>query len=717
MAEFQKECDEYGCSPVTVQWQNVTNMLLAQTEPKDRKQRQKEIDKCWVALCDDCGWENAEKVMIPIAPTIREMEKKAHSKLRRHIEEKDKVKWYNSGKHGSEEENLKKKLRVWTRVALTTTALSSQKPQSRERKQEVNSSAARERNEENTGSTQTILCSAPRKAQPTSLYPTLSHPPSYELPKQQVVMTVNGGEMDVAVGEMTGEIDRIRKEFDELKTAVNKGVEDTLVKAQRVMEEVERTRHEQEESEKGDNENTEEDIIFAKPINTSTPNPQAGTDMLTGPIPVQFAGKMTLGEPIAHRLRSRKQPGHPDHEEEKEEREHYLNYDPSRQLQVPQMQAPLMHRPGGNSQYQPWSHSDMTAIASKLPPITSGGSRWLSKLTALSHGTDLALGDLRCLLGQILTASQMQNLELDANTMYVANEIPFTRVSTVVSQTLRRLYPVPPTVYQNIKFRIKPGETGAAYYFRCAAEWEQMVEENSLNNPVTRDIFRAAVMTGAPNGVKQAMENNPDIPVASNEVWERHLVHHTDRAVERANKEEEELERVKTQLLKLQLEKAKSEGTTKKAKQMPQHTPNAPQPIDPYQGPPYSGSPFGGPTHHHPYSNPHYAQGPNRRQGPPWRGNGRGQPERGRGGFERDQCFECGEYGHWARNCPQKSAQSQGQSNGPPAGGWGPRRGGTGGRGRGPQTPYNPGQRFPSPSNLQAPVHPTWGPEGGAEEC
>ncbi|XP_057196490.1 uncharacterized protein LOC130558213 [Triplophysa rosa] len=370
--------------------------------------------------------------MIPIAPTIREMEKKAHSKLRRHIDEKDKVKWYNSGKHGSEEENLKKKLRVWTRVALTTTALSSQKPQSRERKQEVNSSAARERNEENTVSTQTILCSAPRKTQPTSLYPTLSHPPSYEPPKQQVVMTINGGEMDVAVGEMTGEIDRIRKEFDELKTAVNKGVEDTLVKARRVMEEVERTRHEQEESEKGDNENTEEDIIFAKLINTSTPNPQAGTNMLTGPIPVQFAGKMTLGEPIAHRLRSRKQPGHPDHEEEKEEREHYLNYDPSRQLQVPQMQAPLMHRPGGNSQYQPWSHSDMTAIASKLPPITSGGSRWLSKLTALSHGTDLALGDLRCLLGQILTASQMQNLELDANTMYVANEIPFTRGRIIV---------------------------------------------------------------------------------------------------------------------------------------------------------------------------------------------------------------------------------------------------------------------------------------------
>ncbi|XP_057182547.1 uncharacterized protein LOC130549359 [Triplophysa rosa] len=300
---------------------------------------------------------------------------------------------------------------------------------------------------------------------------------------------------------------------------------------------------------------TPQPIILPPTPGNYAPYPEAGNEREI-PIKVQITGDMTVGEPIAKRTRSLVQHGQGE--------EDFFRYVPQHQLFMPQIQAPLVTRAGGNRLYQPWSHSDMTAIASKLPPITSGGSRWLSKLTALSHGTDLALGDLRCLLGQILTASQMQNLELDAQTTTRPNETQFVRVSTDIGSTLRRLYPVPPTVYQNIKFRIKPGETGAAYYFRCVAEWEQMVEENSLNNPVTRDIFRAAVMTGAPNGVKQAMENNPDIPVASNEVWERHLVHHTDRAVERANKEEEELERVKTQLLKLQLEKAKSEGTTKK---------------------------------------------------------------------------------------------------------------------------------------------------------
>ncbi|XP_057183522.1 uncharacterized protein LOC130564356 [Triplophysa rosa] len=716
MAEFQKECDEYGCPPVLVQWQNVTDMLLAQAEPKDRKQRQKEIDKCWVALCDECGWESAEKVMTPLAPKVREMEKKAHCKLRRHVEEKDKVKWYNAGKHGSEEDTLRKKLRMWTRVALTTTALSSQKTQGGERKGEVNSSKVKEKKKENTGNAQTSPSAPPpEKPNPTSLYPTLSHPPPYEPPKQQVVMTINGGEMDVDVDDITDSMEKLHKEVSELRQIVTTEVGRTLKKANQTIQDIENTRHRQENREQpeeeasqegsqvNDSEGTQDNIIHANPVHASTPKAQSGTHTPPGPIKVQITGDMTVDGPIANRLRSKTGPW---------ERELVL-YGPGNQLMAPQIQAPLMHRPGGNLQYQPWSHSDMTAITSKLPPITSGGSRWLSKLTALSHGTDLALGDLRCLLGQILTASQMQNLELDANTTYVANEIPFTRVSTVVSQTLRRLYPVPPTVYQNIKFRIKPGETGAAYYFRCAAEWEQMVEENSLNNPVTRDIFRTAVMTGAPNGVKQAMENNPDIPVASNEVWERHLVHHTDRAVERATKEEEELERVKTQLLKLQLEKAKGEGVTKKARQMPQHD----HPRDPYEGPPYSGSPFGGPPQVQQHMTPPWGQGTNHRQGSHWRGNRGRQGGRGRRGQSGTQCYMCGENGHWARNCPRNGSQTQGQYSGPPAGGWGPRGGGSGGQGRGPQTPHNPGQHFPSPSNLQAPVHPTWGPEGGAEEC
>ncbi len=47
------------------------------------------------------------------------------------------------------------------------------------------------------------------------------------------------------------------------------------------------------------------------------------------------------------------------------------------------------------------------------------------------------------------------------------------------------------------------------------------------------------------------MEGNPDIPVATNEVWERHLVFHIDRTVDKLHKEEEELEKTKKSAAKI----------------------------------------------------------------------------------------------------------------------------------------------------------------------
>ncbi len=88
----------------------------------------------------------------------------------------------------------------------------------------------------------------------------------------------------------------------------------------------------------------------------------------------------------------------------------------------------------------------------------------------------------------------------------------------------------------------------------------------------------------------------------------------------------------------------------------------------------------------------------------------------GRGGGQRGGvCFVCGSSEHWRNECP--SQQGGGQFTGPPAGGWGPRRGGPGGRSRGPYTSRYSGQQHPSPANLQAPMHPTWGSEGDAGDC
>ncbi len=106
-----------------------------------------------------------------------------------------------------------------------------------------------------------------------------------------------------------------------------------------------------------------------------------------------------------------------------------------------------------------------------------------------------------------------------------------------------------------------------------------------------------------------------------------------------------------------------------------------------------------------------------------WGGNrvqrGGNMGYRGKGGRGRAQqgggCFVCCSSEQWKADCP--SQQRGCQFTGPPAGGWGPLIGGPGGRGRGPHASRYPGQQHPSPANLQAPMHPTWGPEGDAGDC
>lgn len=96
MAEFQKECDEYGCPPVYVQWQKIVKVMMAQTDPKDVKKRQKEVEIGWQELRDENWGEVEEKKKIPLAPIILAMKQKAMHKAKR-ISEEGKGKWFGKG--------------------------------------------------------------------------------------------------------------------------------------------------------------------------------------------------------------------------------------------------------------------------------------------------------------------------------------------------------------------------------------------------------------------------------------------------------------------------------------------------------------------------------------------------------------------------------------------------------------------------------------------
>ncbi len=684
------------------------DMLLAQAMPKDHKKEEKIWEIKWSQMCIENGWDDPDKISVTLAPNIRDMEKRVYMRLKKHVESKGKVNWMNRKKCNNQEEEYRSEVRLWTRIALTATALSPQKKGNREPVKAETSEREMKRksgNAQGRDSDQTVL------APPLGLYPDLHsvRPPPYA-PKQnlqQVQVMVKDGTVEVEIDEL----DAMNEQIKLLAARLDATKQQNSSHRQRRESDQEGSVHAEasQHGTEGDDESKRGSVMDREEEGEGEETHQ-----------VCIRGIMTVNSPIAGRTRQKQTVPCTQPEASGGCSAYPENQDGQRKSSTPKRQLcsgwenlpdvynmPLVAGTQG-PKYQPWSHSDMTAVLAKLPPITSGGGRWLTKLMALCHGTTLAVGDLRCLLGQIFTASQMRDFEEDADIENTPNHEPYTTVCTKVGMALRKQFPTPPTTYQNIKFRIKPGETGAGYYFRCAAEWEQMVEENSLNNPITRDIFRSAVMSGAPNGVKQAMEGNPDIPVATNEVWERHLVFHIDRTVDKLHKEEEELEKTKNQLLKLQLDIARNNGP-KKTKQMSQQSvndPPTPSPVPPYFG--YDqGSTY--PTPGSQRDN----WGGNREQGG---GNMGFRGRRGRGGGpQRGACFLCGGTDHWRNTCP--SQQGDGQFTGPPAGGWGPLRGGPDGRGRGPYTSRYSGQQHPSPANLQAPMHPSWGQEGDVGDC
>lgn len=338
---------------------------------------------------------------------------------------------------------------------------------------------------------------------------------------------------------------------------------------------------------------------------------------------------------------------------------------------------------GTQQQYKPWGHSDMNAVLSKLPDISRGGQRWLTKLTLLTHGTDLAVGDLRALLGAIMSKTKMAQIEEEAYITDSDNEESLLKHITSLSRALTKLYPTPKVTYQSIRFKIKPGESASAYLHRYETEWEDQTGENPDASSLCQEFYRQAVIKGVPGSAAIAIENSPDMSGGEGELWVRHFIHHVDKTMERQGKEESEVEKLKTQLLKMQIE-AEKDKNKKKGKEPQQMImqnaavaaggPNTQWQENPVSN--YSFDPL-----------PDWPPPGNRPQrGQFNRGRGRGQPMMaGTGG-----CFLCGGTDHWRRECPK------GQWRHPPARGRAPFRGAPQGRGVSHNVPWSVNQQVPN---------------------
>lgn len=179
-------------------------------------------------------------------------------------------------------------------------------------------------------------------------------------------------------------------------------------------------------------------------------------------------------------------------------------------------------------------------------------------------------------------------------------------------------------------------------------------------------------MSGVPESVQQLMKNNPDMLGCESHVWEKHLVHHLTAAQDQTQQDQKELQDLQTQLLKLQLAKAKQDVNDKKktkseqAKVMVQTAQGG---WDGDNGPAYPDLSPPPPWESNQYQR---GRGVVKSGGDMPRGGPRGGS--GRGAYRRNfACYTCGDPNHWAKVCPYNTKYQRGiphmrggRGNGPP---------------------------------------------------
>lgn len=307
------------------------------------------------------------------------------------------------------------------------------------------------------------------------------------------------------------------------------------------------------------------------------------------------------------------------------------------------IQMPLVSK-GQNMHptYVPFAMTDINCLVERMPPPSEGGNKWMTSFCSLTTGMQLALGDWRSLICRQLAQWDVDQIEVAAATKDLPNRIALGPYATALGRAMRDKFPVPLGAVHSLTFKLTDSENIHGYLTRRKEEWLGAVGCHPGTDRLQTTLFRQSVMAGLPQGVRGAMENNPDLPGSTTDVWERHLSHHIKIYREKEASKKDGVVSAQEQLLKLQLDEARrkvndkmKEEQVNKDRQMVQHLSQQPPPQEQSQAVwlynPYWGGPRGG------------------RIGGRGRGRGTGMAA---SGYGKDLCHRCGQRGHWRNSCP-----------------------------------------------------------------
>lgn len=227
------------------------------------------------------------------------------------------------------------------------------------------------------------------------------------------------------------------------------------------------------------------------------------------------------------------------------------------------LQAPLVETVTGKK-YKPFNFTDTNTLVERLPPLAEGGANWLRKLSMLTAGHNLAMGDFRAVMARCSNSWDMLQVEQAAGTDKLDDSESWVEYSTVIGVAMRQKWPLPKNKIQQMSCKMKPNEGPTQFIDRCKEEWTESTGIHPGTDETQQIMFRRAILACVPVKVREKMEDNPDLPGAGNNQWEGHLAHHLGRHQKEEGEKQAEIDDLKNQLTKMQLQEARNKVNDQK---------------------------------------------------------------------------------------------------------------------------------------------------------